>query len=238
MRKYLQVPPNAHSSVLLSWKRSLVVPWTGGTTKMFKHSTNVGAGGKHKIGRVSILDFDRVDRKSIFHTIKEWISILKASFVIFELLPYHANIRKRLVKASKIYFIDLGLAAYLLDLTNAQQIERDPLRGNLFENAVILGIYKEIYNKGESSQFYFYRDSNGNEVDLLIKKGRTISAVEIKSSATFTPNFLKDIDNFISLKLPEIVNSFIVYNGVDQHCFKGTKVIPFSLEGRHEILYL
>ena len=205
---------------------------------MFKHSTNVGAGGKHKIGRVSILDFDRVDRKSIFHTIKEWISILKASFVIFELLPYHANIRKRLVKASKIYFIDLGLAAYLLDLTNAQQIERDPLRGNLFENAVILGIYKEIYNKGESSQFYFYRDSNGNEVDLLIKKGRTISAVEIKSSATFTPNFLKDIDNFISLKLPEIVNSFIVYNGVDQHCFKGTKVIPFSLEGRHEILYL
>ena len=83
-------------------------------------------------------------------TIKHWISILKASYVIMELPPYLANIRKRLIKAPKLYFTDVGLASYLLDLPDARAVELSPLRGNLFENLVIMDLWKNIANTGKS----------------------------------------------------------------------------------------
>jgi predicted AAA+ superfamily ATPase len=126
-------------------------------------------------------------------TIKNWISVLKASFILFELPPYFSNIRKRVIKSSKLYFIDVGLAAWLLGLETAQQTERDPLRGALYENLLILEMIKRLLNQGKQPVVYFYRDAKGNEVDFLISNGRTFSAIEIKSGKTFQPEFVNGI---------------------------------------------
>jgi predicted AAA+ superfamily ATPase len=121
-------------------------------------------------------------------TIKNWLSVLKASYVVFELPPFFENIRKRVVKSPKIYFTDTGLASFLLGIRTASQAARDPLRGGLYENLIILEILKSRYNRGIRPELYFFRDSHGNEVDLLIREERKLLPVEIKSSATFSPD--------------------------------------------------
>ena len=129
-------------------------------------------------------------------TIKNWISVLKASFVVFELPPFFENIRKRVVKSPKIYFNDVGLAAYLLGIETSEQVSRDPLRGGLYENLFVLEILKHRLNYGKRPELFFYRDTNGNEVDLVIKKGRTLVPVEIKLTATPTARHLEPINRF------------------------------------------
>jgi len=130
-------------------------------------------------------------------TIKNWISILKASYILFELPPWFVNIRKRLTKSSKLYFIDVGLAAWLLGLETPAQVQRDPLRGSLYENLLIIETAKIIRNRGAQPQLYFYRDNKGNEVDLLISSAdRMLTAIEIKSAATFHPEFLNGLHAF------------------------------------------
>jgi predicted AAA+ superfamily ATPase len=124
-------------------------------------------------------------------TIKNWVSVLKASFIVFELPPYFENIRKRVIKSPKIYFNDVGLAAYLLGIETANQLYRDPLRGGLYENLVVLEILKSRLNRGKRPELFFYRDTHGNEVDLVIRQARTLIPIEIKSAATFTSDFLK-----------------------------------------------
>jgi len=127
-------------------------------------------------------------------TVKNWISALKASFVVFELPPFFENIRKRVVKSPKIYFCDSGLAAYLLGIRTPNQVYRDPLRGGLYENLLILEILKIHLNAGRRPELFFYRDTHGNEVDIVLKAGRRLIPIEIKSAATFTPDFLKGIE--------------------------------------------
>ena len=148
-------------------------------------------------------------------TIKTWISILKASYILFELPPWYANIRKRLVKSSKLYFVDVGLAAWLLGLETPAQIERDPLRGGLYENLLIMEVVKGRLNAGKVPQLYFFRDNHGNEVDLLsTSAGRSFTAIEIKSAATFQPEFVKGIDvlrKSVGENVP--VDGWVWYNG-------------------------
>jgi hypothetical protein len=148
-------------------------------------------------------------------TIKTWVSILKACYILFELPPWFANIRKRLVKSPKLYFVDVGLAAWLLGLETPAQIERDPLRGNLYENLLIMELVKMQRNAGQSPQLYFFRDSHGNEVDLLATSaGRSFTAIEIKSAATFQPDFINGIDVFRSSVGKDIaVQGRVWYNG-------------------------
>jgi predicted AAA+ superfamily ATPase len=128
-------------------------------------------------------------------TVRSWIDILKASFMVIELSSYHENIRKRVVRSPKIYFTDTGLLCYLLGIDNSAQLKRDPLRGNIYENLVIMEVLKTRLNTGQRPDLYFYRDSNGKEVDLLIPDGRSIQPIEIKSSSTFTPDFIKGISS-------------------------------------------
>ena len=129
-------------------------------------------------------------------TIKNWISILQASFIVFELPPLHENLKKRLKKSSKMYFYDTGLVSYLLGLKTKDQVFRDPLRGGLFENFVIIEIMKFFLNSGIRPELFFYRDSHNVEVDLLIRNGNSILPVEIKSSSTFSPKFIESINKF------------------------------------------
>ena len=104
-----------------------------------------------------------------------WLMLLEASYIVFLLQPWHANLSKRLIKSPKLYFHDVGLAAFLLGLENETQVGRDFLRGNLFENLVVVEALKYRYSQGNRSNLFFYRESNGNEVDLLAESGSSLS---------------------------------------------------------------
>jgi predicted AAA+ superfamily ATPase len=169
-------------------------------------------------------------------TIKNWISVLKASFIVFELPPFFENIRKRVVKSPKIYFSDVGMAAYLLGIETSDQLFRDPLRGGLYENLVILEVLKARLNRGKRPELFFYRDTHGNEVDLVIRQARILIPIEIKSAATFTPDFLKAIDHFASVTGDRCAQGFVLYNGNEQFTLKGTRVInPIKYAGLEKL---
>ncbi|MBN2340845.1 MAG: ATP-binding protein [Deltaproteobacteria bacterium] len=168
-------------------------------------------------------------------TIKDWVSILKASYILFELPPWFANIRKRLVRSSKLYFLDTGLAAWLLGLNSSSQVRRDPLRGALYENLLIVEVLKQMLNQGRKPHLYFFRDSQGNEVDLLLSEaGRSFTAVEMKSSATFQPEFIKGLDVFSKSVPPDVrVDRHVWFNGTDRTTYMNTTVCNPLVHGFH-----
>lgn len=146
------------------------------------------------------------------NTIQHWLSILEAAFIIFKAAPYFENFGKRVVKAPKYYFMDTGLLAFLLGIESPAQVSRDPLVGQLFENLVVLECLKSQANQGRISQLYFYRDSNGNEVDLLVPFGRQLIAIEAKFSATYNPALLKSLKKLTQIT-DKIHDAYLVYNG-------------------------
>lgn len=125
-------------------------------------------------------------------TISAWISVLEASYLCYLLKPDYNNYAKRLVKTPKLYFYDTGLACSLLDIRTPEQVSTHFLRGGLFENMVINEFIKSSYNRGEEPSLTFWRDSTGNEVDLLQYVNGKQYAYEIKSGATFSPDFLRE----------------------------------------------
>jgi len=159
-------------------------------------------------------------------TIKEWLSILEASFVVFKLSPYFENFGKRVIKSPKYYFMDTGLLSYLLGIEKPEQVTRDPLVGQLFENMIVLEALKTRYNQGQIPNLYFYRDSHGNEIDLLYASGRELVGIEVKSSSTFTPHFKKTLLRF-SEKQQALQSSYVVYNGEERQFSDGVKAINF-----------
>ncbi len=167
-----------------------------------------------------------------YHTVNHWLSILEASFVIFRLQPYFENFGKRVIKSPKIYFTDVGLATYLLDITTVDQVSRDPLRGNLVENFVISEFIKNRLNKGFEPNFYFYRDSYQNEVDLIFKEGNNLIPIEIKASQTFHPQFLKGLEYFKDLTKERCQKGFLIYNGEHEQRVHDFFVYNFRHVGR------
>lgn len=147
------------------------------------------------------------------HTVKHWISILEASFVVFRIQPYFENFGKRVIKSPKLYFTDTGLLSYLLGLQEVDQVARDPLRGHIFENLVVLELMKWRYNQGLDPALYFYRDAQGRELDLIYQKGSELVPIEIKSSHTFNPTFLKGLSFFKSLVGDRCQEGYLVYGG-------------------------
>jgi len=147
------------------------------------------------------------------NTIKSWISVLQASYIIKLLPPFYENISKRLTKTPKLYFYDTGLACYLLDIETEQQLTRDKMRGHLFENFVIMEALKERYNQGKESNLFFYRDSNDVEVDLLLKKGNEYCAIEIKSSQTYHPDFEAGIKSLGKVLNNRLTDKAVIYAG-------------------------
>lgn len=159
-------------------------------------------------------------------TIKQWLSILEASFVIFKLPPYFENFGKRVIKSPKYYFIDTGLLSYLLDIEKPSQVSRDPLVGSLFENLVVIEALKTRLNKGQKSNLYFFRDSHGREIDLLYKSGREFTGVEIKSSSTWNKSFKKELKRF-SGKNIQLAKSYVVYSGEAMAFSDGVEALSF-----------
>lgn len=106
------------------------------------------------------------------HTITAWLPVLQAPYTVTLLPPYFENTRKRLTKTPKLYFMDTELTCHLLGIESPEQLARDKMRGALFENFIATEALKQRYNMGKESNLYFYRDSNQNEVDLVLKKVR------------------------------------------------------------------
>ena len=159
-------------------------------------------------------------------TVKQWISVMESSHLVFILPPYFQNIRKRVVKSPKIYFTDTGLVSYLLGIETEKQAERDPLRGSLYENLIILEVMKWFLNQGRDPGFFYYRDTHGNEVDLVCQAGRHLVPIEIKSAATFTPDFTENIKKFKRIVDDKVSgNGFVLYGGDASSIFKGTQIL-------------
>ena len=146
-------------------------------------------------------------------TITAWLSILQASYIIFLLPPYFANTRKRLVKTPKLYFCDTGLACYLLDVESPEQLAHDKMRGSLFENFVVMEALKHRFNAGLESNLFFYRDSNKNEIDLLLRTQQKIDGYEIKSASTFHPDFTSKLAKMSEYVSGDIGHRAVIYNG-------------------------
>lgn len=143
-------------------------------------------------------------------TIKSWIRVLEVSYIAYELPPYFKNLTKRVTKSPKLYFYDTGLACYLLGLSE-QALVQHPMRGGLFENMVINEYLKGFYNAHQIPPCYFYRDSKGLEIDLLIESEGKINAIEVKSSSTANRNWLKAFE-----KVPlSLAQNWIIYAGED-----------------------
>jgi hypothetical protein len=162
-------------------------------------------------------------------TAGNWLSLLEASYIIFQLQPYYRNISKRLVKSPKLYFYDVGLATFLLGIENETQLARDPLRGSLFENLVVAEALKYRFNQGRRSNLFFYRDSKGNEVDLLIVSGSDIFPIEIKSGMTITRDYFKGLNHFAKVFSDDIPQgSGLVYGGEDAQKRTDVAIFPVN----------
>lgn len=146
-------------------------------------------------------------------TLKEWLSILEASYIVFRLHPYYTNISKRLVKTPKLYFYDTGLLCYLLGLQSADQLTTHPLRGGVFENMVVLEMLKHRFNKGQDNNLFFYRENRGTEIDIVAQEGNNLRLYEVKSAKTSNPDFFKNIHSVETLFNERILSSCVVYDG-------------------------
>lgn len=167
-------------------------------------------------------------------TVTSWLSVLQASYLVTLLPPYYENISKRLVKSPKLYFNDPGLACFLLDIESPRQLERDKMRGAIFENYVVMEVIKHRYNRGLLDGVYFYRDSNQNEVDILLKEEGEITAIEVKSSMTYHSSFEDSISKLAEWIKTPISNKLIVYTGDFENTTANIKVLNY----RHLQAYL
>ncbi len=149
-------------------------------------------------------------------TARSWLTLLEASYVVFLLHPWHTNISKRQVKAPKLYFYDVGLAAYLLGTESELHVNRHPLRGNLFENLVVIEALKYFYNRGRRNKLHFWRDAKGNEVDLVIEAGPDVVPIEIKSGATINEDYFKGLRSFAAKLAVPPRTSALVYGGTER----------------------
>lgn len=148
-----------------------------------------------------------------YNTVKEWLSVLDASYITFQLPPHFRNFSKRLVKSPKLYFYDTGLLCWLLGIRDADQLRVNPLRGAIFENFVISEIMKTSFARGEPPNLYFWRDHVGLEVDLIRDKGQTLWPVEIKSGQTIATDFFKNLNKWVGLAGASAGQPCLVYGG-------------------------
>lgn len=191
---------------------------------IFKRFVKLCAGRTGQIWNASNLSNDT---GVSIHTIQSWISVLQASYIVFLLPPWFGNIKKRLIKSPKLYFHDVGLASYLLDIETEIQLDRDPLRGALFENLIISELLKRRFNRGLDSNLYYYRDRHGYEIDVIAGIRDSLELYEIKSSQTFTVDFVRNIKYIKRLMGDRIKSSTLIYDGKEEGTVDNVHLVPF-----------
>jgi predicted AAA+ superfamily ATPase len=162
------------------------------------------------------------------NTIREWLSVLEASYITFRLPPHHRNFSKRLIKSPKLYFFDIGLLCWLLGIRSDEQLATHALRGAVFENYVIAELAKQYYSNGELPPFYFWRDQSGLEIDLIIERAGKLQPVEIKSGQTLTSDFFKGLNRWKTLAGKEACDPALVYGGNEKQERTGVRVLGWQ----------
>lgn len=161
-------------------------------------------------------------------TAKDWISILESSYLVFRLSPYYKNFGKRLVKTPKLYFYDTGLVCSLLGLQTSSQMMFSDIKGALFENLVIADMLKKSFFAGKQPQLYYWRDSNGNEVDLLEENGGQLNAYEIKSGSSLRLDWFKGLDGFAALSGIDASGKSVIYAGDFNYLTESGKFVSWK----------
>ncbi len=166
-------------------------------------------------------------------TAKSWLSALENSYIVFLLYPFHKNFSKRIVKTPKLYFYDTGLLSYLLKINDDAQLLNQSIKGALFENMIIAEQVKRMYHKDErQTDIWFWRDSEGNEVDLLIQKPVSSEIVEIKATRTITSNLFEGLSHYEALDKENQLIKTLVYGGTRHQQRSAGNVIPWSEFGK------
>lgn len=166
------------------------------------------------------------------NTIKSWLSILQASYIVILLQPFYENTRKRLTKSPKLYFNDTGLAAYLLEIDSPEQLRRDKMRGLLFENLIVAEALKSRLNRGKDNNLCFYRDSHNNEVDLILREQGLLKLIEIKSAETYHSDFEKGIKCFDKDFSSKVKDRAIIYAGELENRAGDIKLLNYKNLGK------
>ncbi len=161
-------------------------------------------------------------------TARQWLSVLEASYVVLLLQPFHRNFGKRLVKTPKLYFLDTGLAAWLLGVRDADGLNIHAQRGALFETLVVAEFVKQCFNAGQPADLYFWRDNVGHEVDMLFEAGVRLQAVEIKSGATFVTDWLTAARKWQSFAGEAALPPWIIYGGKESYIREGATVLAWQ----------
>ena len=159
------------------------------------------------------------------NTAKAWISTLEASYILFMLRPHHANFNKRLVKTPKLYFYDTGLLCWLLGIREADQLATHPLRGSIFETFVVSEFMKARFNRPHNVELYFWRDSNGNEIDLVVDFGGKLMPIEIKSGQTINRDFFTGLERWTALAGRDAFSPTLVYGGAETMIRKEVRIL-------------
>jgi predicted AAA+ superfamily ATPase len=161
------------------------------------------------------------------NTIKAWLSVLEASYLIFLLPPYFQNFNKRIIKSPKLYFFDTGLLCHLLGIGSADQLETHHYFGNIVENAIILELYKKRSNTGRRPVFSFWQDQQGNEIDLIIEEEGRVRAVEIKSSQTYNTRLTAGLKRWQNLSGAQPEDLYLVYAGMQEGALEFGNLLPW-----------
>ena len=146
-------------------------------------------------------------------TVKSWLSILESSYIVYQLAPFYNNFNKRLVKSTKLYFYDTGLVSFLLAIKNENSLYESEFKGALFENMVINEYLKQNYHHNLFKEFYYWRDSNGHEVDLMVSNDTNYDIVEIKATQTILPKLFEGLDQLAVIGGKSIHRKILVYGG-------------------------
>ena len=177
-----------------------------------------------RVGQLINMSSLAIDCGVSHNTIRSWLSVLEAGYVVFLLQPHHQNFGKRLVKTPKLYFYDTGLAAFLLGIRDAEQLAIHSARGSLFENLVVSELLKQRYNQGLASNLYFWRNNTGDEVDVVIEQGEQLMPMEIKSGQTVNADFLTGINKWMKIAGDAALTPQLVYGGSENMTRNGVEV--------------
>ena len=158
-------------------------------------------------------------------TAGKWLSVLETSYLVMRLQPYHRNFGKRLVKTPKLYFLDVGLMAWLLGIRDASTIETHAARGALFETWVVSELVKQRYNAGQGAELFFWRDNVGHEVDVVLETAQGLQAIEIKSGSTFASDWPQAVRKWASLADTPTLTPQIVYGGAGRYARQDCEVL-------------
>ena len=183
-----------------------------------------------RVGQLANLSALGADAGVSHTTARHWLAILEASYIVFQLPPFFANLRKRLVKTPKLYFHDVGLASHLVGIEHAGQVATHPLRGALFENTVVVEALKHRFNRGRRSNLSFFRDLRGLECDLLYENGDGMGAFEIKSGATIASDWFDALDRVAGL-LPRVGLRAVVHGGSERQSRRNGEAVPLAALG-------